>query len=28
MIVVLLPHTGERYVSTSLFVREGEGKDS
>jgi len=26
MIVVLLPDTGERYVTTSLFARESEGK--
>ena len=25
MIVVVLPDTGERYVTTSLFARDGEG---
>jgi cysteine synthase A len=26
MIVVLLPDTGERYVTTTLFARESDGK--
>ncbi len=26
MIVVLLPDTGERYVTTTLFTRESDGK--